>query len=162
MFGLSQGILVTSFFTRCRVSQNFCWCFCELIHTFRIKTWPTLCLTSHGKSNPHGGQTSTILLIPFPLLRCIKTVFPVMQKTRSNFEVAYLCFNRILENLSNFLFQNFQSKYDPSTYMVHKSANFTVHIFLYCFTGFTPLVGFLDVICSSVGFAYHVNGSWFQ
>ena len=48
-----------------------------------------------------------------------------------------------------------------SMILVHKSANFTVHIFFYCFTGFTPLVGFLDVICSSVGFAYHVNGSWF-
>ena len=43
-----------------------------------------------------------------------------------------------------------------SMILVHKSANFTVHIFFYCFTGFTPLVGFLDVICSSVGFAYRV------
>ena len=38
-----------------------------------------------------------------------------MQKTKSNFEVAYLCFNCIFEILSISLFQNFQSKYDPGT-----------------------------------------------
>ena len=52
-------------------------------------------------------------LIPFPLLICIKTVFPAtMQKTKPNFEVAYLYFNCIFENLSYSLFQNFKSKFD--------------------------------------------------
>ena len=149
MFGLSQGILVTSFLLVVEYHKTFVGVFVSS-YTLSESKCDLHCAW------PQGPAMANLTLFPF--LLCIKTVFPAMQKTKSNFEVAYLCFNCIFENLSNSLFLK---AFKVCMILVHNSANFTIHIFFYCFTGFTPLVGFLDVICSSVGFAYHVNGSWF-
>jgi hypothetical protein len=100
MFGLSPGILVTSFFL--------------LVVEYR-KTFVGVFVSSYtlseSKYDLHCVWPAMANLIPFPLLLCIKTVFPAtMQKTKSN-----LSFNSIFENLLNSLFQNFQVKYDPDT-----------------------------------------------
>ena len=88
--------------------------------------WAHMYTLSESKCDLHCVWPAMANLIPFPLLLCIKTVFPAtMQKTKSNFEVAYLSFNCIFENLSNSLFQNFQSKYDPGTYISLRILQFT-------------------------------------
>ena len=114
---------------------------------------------SESKYDLHCVWPAMANLIPFALLLCIKTV-------SSNFAENKIKFwSRLLTYVLTVFSKTYQIPYFKtfkfSMILVHRSANFTIPIFFYYFTGFTPLVGFLDVICSSVGFAYHVNGSWF-